>query len=68
MKITGHRLLERYGMTEVGLILSNPLHPSTARTPGSVGLPFPGVEVRVINDNGDVLAQGEDGVCQRKRL
>ena len=60
-EMTGHRLLERYGMTEVGLILSNPLHPSAARTPGSVGLPFPGVEVRVVNDSGDVLAQAKDG-------
>ena len=45
--ITGHDLLERYGMTETGMILSNPLHGE--RRPGSVGLPLPGVEVRLVD-------------------
>ena len=44
--ITGHTLLERYGMTEIGMALSNPLH--GARRPGFVGAPLPGVEVRVV--------------------
>ncbi|NXG48225.1 ACSF3 synthetase, partial [Psilopogon haemacephalus] len=44
-KITGHTLLERYGMTEIGMALSNPLH--GVRVPGSVGSPLPGVEVRI---------------------
>ncbi|KAK4307084.1 hypothetical protein Pmani_021138 [Petrolisthes manimaculis] len=43
--ITGHVLLERYGMTEIGMALSNPL--KGARKPGFVGNPLPGVEVRV---------------------
>jgi malonyl-CoA/methylmalonyl-CoA synthetase len=43
-EITGHRLLERYGMSETGMILSNPLHGE--RVAGSVGAPLPGVEVR----------------------
>uniref|UniRef100_A0A7M4ELB1 Malonate--CoA ligase ACSF3, mitochondrial n=2 Tax=Crocodylus porosus TaxID=8502 RepID=A0A7M4ELB1_CROPO len=43
--ITGHTLLERYGMTEIGMALSNPLH--GVRVPGSVGTPLPGVEVRI---------------------
>ncbi|HUP24078.1 MAG TPA: AMP-binding protein, partial [Thermoanaerobaculia bacterium] len=43
-EITGHRLLERYGMSETGMILSNPL--DGERVPGSVGAPLPGVEVR----------------------
>jgi len=43
--ITGHTLLERYGMTETGMILSNPLHGT--RRPGSVGTPLPRVEVRL---------------------
>ncbi|XP_066493755.1 malonate--CoA ligase ACSF3, mitochondrial isoform X2 [Tiliqua scincoides] len=47
--ITGHRLLERYGMTEVGMALSNPLH--GARVPGSVGTPLPGVEVRIATES-----------------
>ncbi|XP_069312476.1 malonate--CoA ligase ACSF3, mitochondrial isoform X1 [Eulemur rufifrons] len=47
--ITGHTLLERYGMTEVGMALSGPL--SAARLPGSVGTPLPGVEVRIVSEN-----------------
>nr|XP_031292541.1 malonate--CoA ligase ACSF3, mitochondrial isoform X3 [Camelus dromedarius] len=46
---TGHTLLERYGMTEIGMALSNPL--ATARLPGSVGTPLPGVEVRIVSEN-----------------
>ncbi len=44
--ITGHVLLERYGMTEIGMALSNPLHGE--RRPGHVGGPLPGVEVRLV--------------------
>ncbi|XP_075795967.1 malonate--CoA ligase ACSF3, mitochondrial isoform X1 [Pelodiscus sinensis] len=47
--ITGHTLLERYGMTEVGMALSNPLH--GVRVPGSVGTPLPGVEVRIATES-----------------
>jgi malonyl-CoA/methylmalonyl-CoA synthetase len=43
--ISGHVLLERYGMTEIGMCLSNPLHGE--RKPGFVGMALPGVEVRV---------------------
>lgn len=43
----GVRLLERYGMSEAGMILSNPLHGE--RRVGSVGLPLPGVEVRIVD-------------------
>jgi len=43
--ITGHYLLERYGMTEIGMALSNPLHGE--RRPGHVGLPLPDVRVRI---------------------
>jgi malonyl-CoA/methylmalonyl-CoA synthetase len=45
-EITGHVLLERYGMTEVGMALSNPLHGE--RRPGFVGQPLPGVSARVV--------------------
>ncbi|XP_066099538.1 malonate--CoA ligase ACSF3, mitochondrial [Saccopteryx bilineata] len=48
--ITGHTLLERYGMTEIGMALSNPLT-AAARVPGSVGTPLPGVEVRIVSEN-----------------
>ena len=40
--ISGHTLLERYGMTEIGMGLSNPLEGE--RVPGHVGKPLPGVE------------------------
>ncbi|XP_021112217.1 acyl-CoA synthetase family member 3, mitochondrial isoform X2 [Heterocephalus glaber] len=46
---TGHMLLERYGMTEVGMALSSPL--AGARLPGSVGTPLPGVEVRIVSES-----------------
>jgi malonyl-CoA/methylmalonyl-CoA synthetase len=42
---TGHRILERYGMTEAGMICSNPY--DGERLPGTVGFPLPGVEARV---------------------
>ena len=48
-EISGHRLLERYGMTEIGMALSNPLHGE--RIPGHVGTPLPGVEVRLADLN-----------------
>ena len=43
----GYRLLERYGMTETGMNLSNPLHGERRR--GSVGLPLPGVAARIVD-------------------
>ncbi len=43
-RVSGHRLLERYGMTETGMILSNPL--DGERVAGAVGAPVPGIEVR----------------------
>jgi malonyl-CoA/methylmalonyl-CoA synthetase len=46
-RITGHVLLERYGMTEVGMALSNPLRGE--RRPGFVGQPLPGVEARIVD-------------------
>ena len=51
--ITRHTLLERYGMTEIGMALSNPLHGE--RKPGHVGYPLPGVSCRVVSDQGEVI-------------
>jgi malonyl-CoA/methylmalonyl-CoA synthetase len=59
---TGHRILERYGMTETGMSTSNPLHGE--RRPGTVGLPLAGVEVRVADEAGRVLGPGEIGVLE----
>jgi malonyl-CoA/methylmalonyl-CoA synthetase len=55
--VSGQVLLERYGMTETGMVLSNPLRGE--RRPGFVGNPLPGMEVRLADDNGEILA-GED--------
>ncbi|XP_050356345.1 malonate--CoA ligase ACSF3, mitochondrial isoform X2 [Nymphalis io] len=46
-EISGIRLLERYGMSEVGMALSNPYRPAEARTVSCVGLPLPAVAARV---------------------
>ncbi|MGH7526192.1 MAG: acyl-CoA synthetase [Gemmatimonadales bacterium] len=48
--ISGHTLLERYGMTEIGMALSNPLRGE--RRPGFVGTPLPGVQVRLVDEEG----------------
>ncbi|NNF26813.1 MAG: AMP-binding protein, partial [Gemmatimonadetes bacterium] len=58
-EITGHTLLERYGMTEIGMGLSNPLHGE--RRPGHVGLPLPGVDARIVGKDGDPVPAGESG-------
>lgn len=43
----GHTILERYGMTEAGMVLSNPLNGD--RKPGAVGFPLPGVSIRIVD-------------------
>lgn len=59
---TGHRILERYGMTETGMITSNPYDGD--RVAGTVGFALPGVEVRVRNSDGAPCAPGETGIVQ----
>ncbi len=59
----GHVLLERYGMSETSMLLSNPLHGE--RRVGSVGLPLPGVEARVVHpETEERLPDGEVGAVQ----
>ena len=53
-ELTNQKLLERYGMTEIGMALSNPYQGE--RRPGAVGIPLPGVEVRLKSDSGDILS------------
>ena len=64
-ELSGHVLCERYGMTEIGMGLSNPLHGE--RIPGSVGTPLPRVEARLVDEEvndvpaetpGEVLIRG----------
>jgi malonyl-CoA/methylmalonyl-CoA synthetase len=59
---TGYTLLERYGMTETGMNTSNPLHGE--RRAGTVGLPLPGVTLRVCGADGESLAVNEVGELQ----
>ena len=59
---TGHRILERYGMTETNMNTSNPL--DGERKPGTVGLPLPGVEVRIVDGDGAEVAAGDVGNLQ----
>jgi len=56
---TGHDILERYGMTETGMLLSNPY--AGPRLPGSVGHPLPGVSVRLDGEGGAEVPLGGEG-------
>lgn len=56
---TGHAILERYGMTETGMNTSNPY--DGERRAGTVGFPLPGVELRVMSDDGALLGVNEIG-------
>lgn len=60
--LSDHTLLERYGMTEIGMGLSNPHRGD--RIPGSVGTPLPGVEVRLVDEQGEKVPDGEPGEIQ----
>jgi malonyl-CoA/methylmalonyl-CoA synthetase len=57
---SGQRVLERYGMTETGMNVSNPYEGE--RRPGTVGLPLPGVGVRLDPETGEILLRGPN-VC-----
>ena len=60
---TGHAILERYGMTETNMNISNPY--TGARRAGTVGMPLPGVEMRITSrDTGEEVPQGEIGMLQ----
>ena len=59
-KRTGHRILERYGMTETNMNTSNPYHGE--RRAGTVGFPLPGVEIKITNvDTQQLVEQGSIG-------
>ncbi len=59
---TGHRILERYGMSETGILTSNPLNGE--RIAGSVGFPLPEVELRVVDERGNAVAAGVTGAVE----
>ena len=56
---TGHVLLERYGMSETIMLTSNPV--DGERRAGTVGFPLPGVSVRIVGDDGRVIAKRKSG-------
>ena len=56
-ELTGQKLLERYGMTEIGMALSNPY--DGERRPGAVGQPLPGVEVRLQTESDESVTEEE---------
>jgi malonyl-CoA/methylmalonyl-CoA synthetase len=58
-KLFGHTILERYGMTETLMNISNPY--DGERRPGSVGFPLPGVTARIVDTEGKDVADGETG-------
>jgi len=60
--VAGHAILERYGMTETGMLTGNPY--DGERRPGSVGFPFPQVEVRIADDQDRPLGTDEVGGIQ----
>lgn len=60
---TGHAIVERYGMSETGINTSNPCEGE--RRPGSVGVPLPGISVRVVDaDSGATLPTGQVGMIE----
>jgi malonyl-CoA/methylmalonyl-CoA synthetase len=58
-ELSGAYPLERYGMTEVGIVLGNPL--AGPRVPGSCGQPLPGCQVRIVDAEGQDVAPGHPG-------
>jgi malonyl-CoA/methylmalonyl-CoA synthetase len=63
-ELTGQTLLERYGMTEIGMGLSNPYEGE--RRAGAVGIPLPGVEVGLFRENNEPIA--EEGIPGEIRI
>lgn len=63
-EISGHYLLERYGMTEIGMAISNPYHHD--RKAGYIGQALEGVEIRLVNEQNQVVLPGHAGEIQVK--
>lgn len=62
--ISGHTLLERYGMTEMGMAISNPYRGE--RKPGYIGQPLTNVTVRIADEHNQAVAEGTPGEIQVK--
>ncbi|WP_020594690.1 acyl-CoA synthetase [Spirosoma panaciterrae] len=63
-RVSGHVLLERYGMTEIGMAISNPYRGK--RVPGHIGQPLPGVGVRLVDEDNNPVADSQPGEIQVK--
>ena len=64
-KRTGHRILERYGMSEAGMMASNPV--DGERRPGAVGFPLPEVELRITDKKtGEEVPRGQSGMIEAR--
>ena len=63
-KISGHTLLERYGMTEMGMAISNPYRGT--RKPGHIGVALAGVTIRIADENNHTVVDGISGEIQVK--
>ncbi|WP_026951742.1 acyl-CoA synthetase [Algoriphagus mannitolivorans] len=63
-EISGHYLLERYGMTEIGMAISNPYE--GPRKAGYIGKPLPGVSVRLVDEQNNLIDSGQAGEIQIK--
>ena len=61
---SGHKILERYGMSETGMITSNPLEGK--RIEGTVGFSLPEVNIRICNQEGKILPNNEKGIVEVK--
>ncbi len=62
---TGHTILERYGMSETIMLTSNPYDPALGeRLGGTVGMPLPGVSVRVVDEHDQGVPAGTIGNVQ----
>ena len=61
---TGMRILERYGMSETSMITSNPYFGQ--RIAGTVGFFLPSIKGRIVNEKGEVAANGEVGILETK--
>ena len=62
--ISGHTLLERYGMTEMGMAISNPYHGE--RRPGHIGQPLSGITIRIADENNSEVLENQSGEIQLK--
>ena len=62
--ISGQTLLERYGMTEIGMAISNPY--IGERKPGYIGQPLPGINIRLVDESGTPVSEDSSGEIQVK--